>query len=325
VTTPERIDRVAQFGLTERQAAFLVTVMLHSGVCVRRQYCHFAGIPHGRKVYEFLDGLVTRGFATTRACGQHPGRLFHLHHKALYRAIGDPNNRHRRPTTLPRAIERLMLLDAVLMDSDRTWLATEQDKVGYFTLTRRIAPDDLPSVTFRGDDGETVRYFPEKFPIGLDEDGRTHHFLYLVTRDMPIDFRRFLERHAELLRLLPAWRIRLVVPGHKCRAIAWYTAAFTEQVASPLRVAIVDQLRWYFLARRKGRPDDAERFDEAVRAFAAPRFRALYRVWLERGDDVLDGTLSSTLTDAVAYGAGGLEARVLPYRYGRPSQLVNTG
>src|SRR5262249_27445777 len=163
-------------------------------------------------------------------------------------------------------------------------------------------------------------YFPEKFPIGLDEDGRTHHFLYVVTRDVPIDFRRFLERHAELLRLLPAWRIRLVVPGHKCRAIACYTAAFTEQVASPLRVAVVDELRWYFLARRKGRPDDVERFDEAVRAFAAPRFRALYRVWLERGDDVLDGTLSSTLADAVAYGAGGLEYRVLPYRYGRPSQ-----
>src|SRR5262249_12564805 len=159
-------------GFTERQAAFLVTVMLHAGVCVRRQYCAFAGIRHGRKVYEFLDGLVVRGYATTRRCGQHPGRLFHLHHKALYRAIGDPNNRHRRPTALPRAIERLMSLDAVLTERDRAWLATEQDKVAYFTLRCRISPDDLPSVTFRGDEDETVRYFPDKFPIGLDEDGR---------------------------------------------------------------------------------------------------------------------------------------------------------
>lgn len=323
-TMPERIAKIAVFGFTERQAAFLATVMLHAGVCVRRQYCAFAGIRHGRKVYEFLDGLVARGYATTRACGQHPGRLFHVHHKALYRAIGDPNNRHRRLTTLPRAIERLMLLDAVLTDQGRTWLATEHDKVAYFTLRRRIVPDDLPSVTFRGDEAETVRYFPDKFPIGLDEDGRTHHFLYLLARDAPIDFRRFLERHAELLRLLPAWRVRLVVPGHKCRAIAWYSAAFAEQVASPLRVAIVDELRWYFLARRKGRAEDAERFDEAARAFAAPRFRALYRVWLERGHDVLDGTISSTLADAVAHGAGGLDYAVLPYRYGRLGHLVDT-
>ena len=108
MTWGERVAQVRLHGFTDRQAAFLVTVMLHAGVCVRRQYCAFAGIPHGRKVCDFFDSLVTRGYATARPCGHHRARLFHIHHKPLYRAVGEPNNRHRRPTTLPRAIERLI-------------------------------------------------------------------------------------------------------------------------------------------------------------------------------------------------------------------------
>ena len=42
-------------------------------------------------------------------------RIFRIH-KPLYAAIGEPDNRHRKPTPLPRAIERLMVLDAVLAD-----------------------------------------------------------------------------------------------------------------------------------------------------------------------------------------------------------------
>jgi hypothetical protein len=96
-------------------------------------------------VCDVFDALVTSGYATARPCGHHRARLFHIHHKPRYRAVGEPNNRHRRPTTLPRAVERLMLLDAVLADRDRSWLATEQDKVAYFTLAHRIPRRDLPS------------------------------------------------------------------------------------------------------------------------------------------------------------------------------------
>src|SRR5205807_8942581 len=87
-----------------------------------------------------------------------------------------------------------------------------RSKLAYFTLTHRIPRADLPSLTFRGDDGETVRYFPDKLPIGLDAVSRTHIFLFLLTQDLPVDFRAFLERHAELLRALPAWKVRLLVP-----------------------------------------------------------------------------------------------------------------
>ena len=49
----QRVRAVAEFGFTERQARFLVTVMLHSGVCLLRQYATFAGIVEGQKTRKF--------------------------------------------------------------------------------------------------------------------------------------------------------------------------------------------------------------------------------------------------------------------------------
>ena len=52
-----------------------------------------------------------------------------------------------------------------------TWLGTERDKVSHFTAAG-VRRHDLPSLTFRSADEETVRYFPEKLPIGVGDDGR---------------------------------------------------------------------------------------------------------------------------------------------------------
>jgi hypothetical protein len=169
-----------------------------------------------------------------------------------------------------------------------------------------------------------VRYFPDKLPIGIDPDGEGYRFLYLVTRPGPIDFRAFLERHAELLRALRTWTIRLVIPRHFARAAGVYRAAFHEQLAMPLRPINLDDLRWYFHARLARRKGSEERFDQAAQAFGAPRFRVLYRAWLERGDPVLDATLSAVLADKIERRAGQLEFHVLPHQYLHLSSLVGT-
>ena len=324
MTAQERVGALRNLGFTERQAGFLVTVMLHSGVCMGRQYCAYGRIAYGRKMHDFFRLLVARRYATPRACGTQNARLFHVQHRPLYRAIGQEDNRHRKPMALARAVERLMLLDAVLADRDRHWLATEDEKVAHFTLRFPVARQDLPHVVFRGDDSETTRYFPDKLPIALDSDGRTHIFMYLMTRSEPVDFRTVLERHAELLRALPAWSLRLLVPRHFTAAIPSYRAAFHEQLASPLRPVVLEELRWYFQARRRPSSHADERFYHATRAFAAPRFGALYRAWLERGEPVLDATLSPTLQDAINRGTGGLECHVLPHRYLHLLPLVGT-
>jgi len=324
MTWEERVRAVQSLRFTERQAGFLVLVMLHAGVCLGRQYGTFAGIAHGQKIHDFFGNLLARGFATAHASGHHNARLYHVHYKPLYRAIGEPDSRHRRPAALPRAVERLMVLDAVLADRERLWLATERDKLAHFTLTHRIPRSDLPALTFRAGDAETVRYFPDKLPIGFGADGQSYVFVYLVTRDVPLEFRAFLERHAELWRTLPAWTLRALVPRHLREVVPLYTEAFREQLATPLRPAVLDELRWYFHARTTPGRAPHERFDQAARAFQAPRFRTLYRAWTERGDPVLDATLSPVVADAIARGQVRLECQILPHPYLHLLPLVGT-
>ncbi len=54
MTFDERVQAGAKKGFTERQARFLTTVMLHTGVCVPRQYARFCGIVYGAKTRNFF-------------------------------------------------------------------------------------------------------------------------------------------------------------------------------------------------------------------------------------------------------------------------------
>jgi hypothetical protein len=102
--TTERTKVLVPFGFTERQASFLATVMLHSGVFVGRQYAAFAGITHGQKVHDFIDKLLVRKLVTPIELGTTGRtRIFHVHCKPLYAAIGEPDNRNRRRVTAGRS------------------------------------------------------------------------------------------------------------------------------------------------------------------------------------------------------------------------------
>jgi hypothetical protein len=112
MTVQERTDAVAALGFTERQARFLVTVMTHSGVCLPRQYSEFVGIVYGQKTRRFFAKLVARGHASTCRCVHNRAAVYHVHGKALYRALGVPHSRLRRPVPLGAVVPRLMLVDA---------------------------------------------------------------------------------------------------------------------------------------------------------------------------------------------------------------------
>ncbi len=95
--TEARVNALSGFGFTQRQREFLVTVMVHSGCFLERQYCAFTGTVRGQNSREFMARLVARGFV--RAIEPGPvrrGRLYHVHHKPLYEAIGQADNRNRR-------------------------------------------------------------------------------------------------------------------------------------------------------------------------------------------------------------------------------------
>jgi len=329
MTHEDRLNAIVSRGYTERQARFILLVMLHSGVCTVRQYCDYSGISRGQKSQDFFGTLVARKHAsvTTDAVGKF--RVFHIYASALYDAIGEPENRNRRPVTMGAAIERVMLLDAVLACQDLNWLATERDKVAHFTTTlgTRFQRSDLPQLRFGVAPNTTTRYFPDKLPIGLAERDQTI-FAYLVRRPEPADFRTFLQRHAELLRALPKWKVRLVFPGHLTRSESLYRSVLREELLMPIRLGVVDELRWYFeqksAAAMENRVPDSERFRAAIRAFDQPRFNALYRRWVECGPAALVSLSSPVLAEAVARGTGEVETHVLTRSYFQLRSIVGT-
>jgi hypothetical protein len=187
MTHDERVHALMLLGFSKRQASFLVLVMLHSGVCLARQYCTHARIVRGQKSHQFFTTLVAEGLATANHTAHRGTFLYHLHGKRLYRAIGEPDHRHRRPVTLARAIERLMVLDGMLAEPETVWLATPHQKVEHFTRVTSLSLETLPGRRV-GQEG-LRRPFPDALPIGWARDDRPYVFLYLVTGENPLDFR----------------------------------------------------------------------------------------------------------------------------------------
>jgi hypothetical protein len=105
VTDAERVATPRSSGFTQRQARFLVPE--HSGVCLPRQYRPFAGVAHGRHTHRVFEQLIRGGFATTDlSAPAHAGRIYHVQYKPWYRALGEPDHRHRKAMSVGRAVER---------------------------------------------------------------------------------------------------------------------------------------------------------------------------------------------------------------------------
>jgi hypothetical protein len=332
MTSAERVKRVAGFGFTDRQAAFLVEVMLHSGFFLGRQYCAFARIVRGQKLVDFLDKLTSRKLATPYLCGHSKARVFHLHNATLYDAIEQRDVRFRKRMAVGRAVERLIILDHVIARREFRWLGAEQDKVAHFLTTTSLDRDALPRLAFGVEPNVTTRYFPDKLPIGVSPDGRVHAFLYLLANPLAHDFRMFLRRHAELLRALPTWSIQLLVPveqtdrAGKAQDLAdVYENAFRQELAVPLDAVTANELRWFCQASVV-RAEVAEdtRARRARRIFGTPRFRALRRALELDGERAIDVAASRTLADAIARAEGRFERHEMRRQYLHLSHLVGS-
>ena len=96
MTFDERVQVVTTFGFTERQSAFLVTVMLHAGVCLGRHYCTFAGLAYGRKMHDFFERVVTGRYGTAQTCRHNTARIYHIHNKRLHAPYAKGNFQFER-------------------------------------------------------------------------------------------------------------------------------------------------------------------------------------------------------------------------------------
>jgi hypothetical protein len=318
MTFRERVTAVGGLGFTERQARFLVTVALHSGYCLRRQYEAFAGIRYGKNVRAFLDGLVMRGLADRMVVRADRGHVYHLQGRSVYRAIGEDENRNRRPASAAHMARKLMLLDIVIGRPHVTWFATEHDKLNLFINRFGVPSCVLPrrAAGPPASDDTTVRYFSHRLPIFLPEDDSAPHFVYLATDGSVDVFGGFLRDHARLLRCLPTWAVVAVGVTH-WPGLQTVFDNFTQSLMTRLPAA-PDELLWYFERRRiVDRGDlaqvsvwDLRRYRELRQRFDSPAHDALYAEWLTKGR-VGGDTPGSPTGDST----GRLLIEVLPFAY----------
>lgn len=170
---PERAEAVARAtGLPEATAAWAAFAALHAGVFTPEQCTAWFGEP-GEPASPAARQACSR---TIRALAESRlgsdlelpghGRVLHIRHRSIYRALGDPENRNRRAPGQAKTIERLLGLDYVLEHREEGWLPTEPDKTSACE-SHRIARDAWPHKVYEGAGEPTTRYFVEKWPLAI--------------------------------------------------------------------------------------------------------------------------------------------------------------
>jgi hypothetical protein len=328
MTMEERTAAVERLGFTERQARFLVHVMLFSGLCLPRQYARAAGTAYGHNVTNFFTKLVRDRRVTACPCLHNRGRLYHVHDRRLYAAIGEPCHPHRRPVPARQVIDRLMRLDCVLAQPKIRWLVTEAEKVAH---VRRLAPSfptaRLPQIASGGSSRRRLRLFPEDVLMGIGESQETT-FVYVVTSPAEDDWRRVVGRYGHLLGALPRWVFRACFPpDHKAGMLRFYIL-FREELAEPLSPGTLSDVRWHFeqlrgpVARRG--PHEEERFIRGqVQLLVSPRFRALHQRWLVDGEAALELASSPAIVEHLGDFTGQVNCVLLPVSYRHVFPLVS--
>jgi hypothetical protein len=301
MTFDDRVRALEPLGFTERQTRFLVTVALHSGYCLRRQYLRFAGVRYGKNMVDFLESLVERALAERLTFRADRGHVYHLHTRSLYRAIGQEDNRNRRVVGAALIARKLMLLDYVLAHDEVEWIATEPDKVELFADRFGVPRPDLPQRTFvpaTSGAPVTTRYFLDKLPIAVAGDPPGAYFLYLVTDHSGRDFERFLTDHSRLFDALPAWTVIVLGPAESPGLVAC-EEAFARHAQGelfPAAAPTAAEVREFFIMRHavdqgdlsRLSVADIDRFRHLRERLAAPTLDARYAEWLAHGDRVLE-------------------------------------
>jgi hypothetical protein len=306
MTFDDRVRALEPLGFTERQTRFLVTVALHSGYCLRRQYVTFAGVRYGKNVCDFLDSLVERQFAERLTFRPDRGHVYRLHTRSIYRAIGQDDNRNRRVASAALIARKVMVLDYVLTHGDVEWIATERDKVELFVGRFGLPKTALPQRTFTGASpypAVTTRYFLDKLPIAVVGDPPGAYFLYLVTDHSGRDFERFLLDYSALFDALPAWTVILLGPAGSPGLTACDTAFARHAqgvLFAPAPPPVADLCQYFAMRRAVDHGDlsqlsvtDIDRFRHLRTRFAGPAFDARYTEWLVDGDRAFESVASA--------------------------------
>jgi hypothetical protein len=291
-----------------------VRVALHGGYFLRRQYVTFIGTAHGQATVRLLARCVAREHVRVLPY-RRDGHVFHLSARPLYAAIGEEDNRNRRPAEWDAVIRKLMTLDFVLAHPTARFLATEAEKVAL--LEERLIPSVVwPHRSYpprRANGRVTTRYFVDKMPWYQHGDDPRVWIAYVDVERTLQGFQTFLDQYRAVLASLPSG-VTYVAPT------AWHGvihAAFMKALKSR-DPRIVSRFREYCELRRTMEEThsnwrltpDQRRWVRAQSAdFLTPAFDALYKTFLETS------SVSSTDVAAAAFPPCLLRVHALGRRY----------
>lgn len=302
MTGSERIAALESLGYTSREAAFLCIAALHGGYFLRRQYCGFIGKETGGTVNALVEKLLSQKHAVATSARNNT-KIYHLGSRPFYALLGETDNRNRRDHSAPAMKKRLMSLDFVLAHRSQRYLATEREKLDYFSGTLGISLSSLPFKRYTSvkTPSTTTRYFVDKFPIFLSETGPNEPRLLpcfcfvdegLVTLSA---FETCLQQYADLWRALKEFRVIYVADSKRlCRAAERRFAAFSEQLkGSKPEAGKVHAMRLleHFEARfqyENGKlasfsREKLVRLRNETQEFSGPEDQGLYERWKKSG------------------------------------------
>ena len=172
-----RDRKLEPLGWTGQDAEWIALVCLHSGVFTRGQFCHYFDTD-SKRAHRFIKSLVQRRAAHD---GEWPiliggAKTCRISSKAVYRALGVENIRHRRKASNPVVMRRLLSLDFVLEHPGMNWLPAEAEKVEFFEkigLPLRLIPRRI----YCGVVGNQKRYFALKLPLAVDPETVTFAYV----------------------------------------------------------------------------------------------------------------------------------------------------
>jgi hypothetical protein len=159
--TANPILALQSIGYTEREAAFLYLVAVHSGYFLRRQFDASIQRRRGSLSHHFTEKARIAGHIEVI---DYQGRfVYHLRFKPIYRLAGNPESQSQRRKGDSQIRARLMALDYVLKNNQDHYLQTNREKFDFFTRVRGVNP---ALVT---DQYKRLPLFLGTFPIAVED------------------------------------------------------------------------------------------------------------------------------------------------------------
>ena len=154
--------------LDGQEAEWIALVCLHSGVFTRAQFCQYFDTAGRVRAHRFVKTLLARKQAveTEWPTLNNGGKTCRISNKAIYRALGVENIRHRRRASDLVVMRRLLSLDFVLEHPGMNWLPPSRRRSSFLKRSACAPLDSAPDLLCMV--GNQKRYFALKLPLAVD-------------------------------------------------------------------------------------------------------------------------------------------------------------